>query len=158
MAQLVGLHNPVGTFPAFLIPIFREHEAANTLSVQAINGDGLVEDFDPTIISFGEVAIHRSQFLAVDRGDPALWSFGFTLEDFDVDIRPRLSGWLKRRLDELTEYPFLYLEAVEFVGDRSRRNQALQAVFMLISETSETPSGILAKLRCHFTRSARRYP
>jgi hypothetical protein len=136
MAQLVGLHNPVGTFPAFLIPIFREHEGANALSVQAINGDDLVEDFDTTMVAFEEIA-HTTQLLAVDRGDPALWSFGFARDDFDVDTRPALSRWLRPRLDELVEHQFLYLEAVEFVRDRSRRNQALRAVFSLISENSE---------------------
>jgi hypothetical protein len=136
MPQLVGLHNPVGTFPAFLIPIFREHQGANALSVQAINGNDLVEDFDATMVRFEEI-IHTTQLLAIDRGDPALWSFGFAIDDFDVDTRRALSPWLRKRLDELVEHPFLYLEAVEFVGDRSRRNQALRAVFTLISENSE---------------------
>ena len=136
MAKLVGLHNPVGTFPAFLILVFREHEGANTLSVQAITGDGLVEDFDPTIVPFDAIIL-ATRFLPIDRGDPALWSFGFTKDDFDVDTGPVLSRWLKPRLDELTEYPFLYLEAVEFVGDRKRRNHALRAVFILISENSQ---------------------
>jgi hypothetical protein len=127
MAQLIGLHNPVGKFPAFLIPIFREHDGANALSVQAIDVDGLVQDFDNTIVTL-EGIIRTTQLLAINRGDQALWSFGFTVDDFDVDTRPTLARWLRSRLDELIEHPFLYLEAVEFVGDLSRRNQALRAV------------------------------
>jgi hypothetical protein len=136
MAQLVGLHNPVGTFPAFLVPIFREHEGANALSVQEINGDDLIKNFDNTMVSFEKI-IHTTQLVAVNRGNPALWSFGFTVDDFDVDTRSGLSRWLSRRLNELVGYPFLYLEAVEFVGDRARRKHALQAVFTIISENSE---------------------
>jgi len=145
MARLVGLHNPVGTFPAFLVPIFREHEGANVLSVQAINGDDLVDDFDPTIVTFDDI-ISTTQLSPVDRGDPALWSFAFTEDDFEVDTHPILSRWLRPRLDELTEMPFLYLEAVEFVGGRNRRKQAFPCGIHVSIRELRTISGILEKL------------
>lgn len=136
MAQLVGLHNPIGKFPTFLIPIFREHEGANTLCVQVINGDGLVEDFDPTVITLDDF-MKWTRFPPVNKGDRALWSFAFATDDFEVNIRRVLADWLKSRLDELLDIPFVLLEVAEFIGDRLQRNQALHSVFLLMSETSK---------------------
>jgi hypothetical protein len=135
MAQLIGLHNPIGTFPTFLIPIFREHEGSNTLSVQIVNDDGLVEDFDPTIVTIDNI-IKATRLLSINKGDDALWSFAFTESDFEINVRRQLANWLRQRLDELVNIPFLYLEVTEFIGDHVRRNQALHSVFLMMSETS----------------------
>ena len=137
MAQPVGLHNPVGTFPTFLIPIFREYAGANTpLLVQIINDAGFVENFDPTVTTVDDL-IRGTKFLETNKGDNALWSFAFAQDDFEVSVRRVLADWLRTKLDQLVEIPFLYLEVIEFIGDRGRRNTALRAVFEMMSRISK---------------------
>jgi hypothetical protein len=138
MSDLVGLHNPIRKYPSFLVPVFSEHKGTNTLYVQVINHNDIVEEFDPTNVERHQL-IDAGQVFVVNVGDHALWSFAFGEQDLVVDTRAGLSHWLRPRLDEpaLRRQPFLYLEAAEFAGAEARRLNALREVFELIARSSE---------------------
>jgi hypothetical protein len=66
-----------------------------------------------------------------------LWAFAFAQDDLEVNIRSALANWLRNRVEELVNVPFVLLEVAEFIRDNARRIQALRLVFVLMSQTSK---------------------
>jgi len=111
-ARLVGLVNPIGLTPAFVIPIFR-YGNSNELLVQVIGGDGLVKAFQQ--IEIHDLPLHEiPERTVITSGDLSLWAFEFAPSDYAVGAQAAISKTLAGRRNELRRHPLLDLQVLRF--------------------------------------------
>jgi hypothetical protein len=112
-AKLIGYTNPLGSCPAFVMPIF---ERKGIRVVQIAGPDEKIKDFgayeERSLGPMTEVNAKQS----VRLGDPALHGFLFDNENVEIAPREELSKKLTINKSRLARYQFLYVDVLEYLG------------------------------------------
>lgn len=112
-AKLVGYVNPLGVIPSFLIPIFQRD---GELVMQESNSDETIKSFYPFDENeFGKPGKFGVNFLATE-GVDTLYGFVFPSGSLVVGSKKEVSRRLIKNLKTLTQYRFLYMEVLDFLG------------------------------------------
>lgn len=130
--KLTGFFNPTVTHPTFLTPIFL---SGNRSYVQELDDDGRTLAFHPTeIVSADLIGLPQSpapDFIQTE-GEDGYWAFQASATGAVLHGRGKdMMRSLKDCLDDpaVLASPFVHLDIVRFVGDRSREATALRRVF-----------------------------
>jgi hypothetical protein len=142
---VAGFVNPIGRTPAFLVPLFREHETSNHLLVQRLSVSDTVAVFEPfdDLRGFEPLEIFHAAPAATVGGE-ALWAFAFGVGDILLgtadEIRPDLERRLRR--GDLNGLPLLETEVAAFCGADDVRDRALTAAYESLGGQSGLGAGV----------------
>jgi hypothetical protein len=120
--KIHGFVHPIGNGPAFLIPLFENEDG---FWVQEIDADGIITGFSRCSFPDSVTIVPSESNEPYRVGNQALYAF--YLEDGAViaDTAEQLQLALGDRIAELSEYPFLRLEVLKFLG---RDSELLDAI------------------------------
>jgi small subunit ribosomal protein S17 len=124
-ATLRGYINPLNITPSFVVPVFG---IGNRLVLQESNQSDRISGFCP----FDESILGELKTLSLDisagEGDEVFYGFVFPTGRCAVGSQGELAGVLDSERAALSEYPFLYLEVLNFLAEYKEVERQLETI------------------------------
>jgi hypothetical protein len=139
---LDGFVNPLDAKPSFLIPLFHNK---SEYYVQEIGDDYSVIKLHKVSYSRSLTTYYKNTHRTrIKEGDPAILAFIFKDGDIEFDTQSSLMGVLSKRLPEISEYPYTYLEVTKLLGDYKERVNAIIRLRNILSHRNSEIANKLA--------------
>jgi hypothetical protein len=154
--RLIGTHNPTGTTPSFVLPVFMIPPHGNALYLQQISSDAVtVSGFEILVESLPLQGVIGE--IDVTLGGPAIHAFELRANERLVGTQAELVRVLEPLIDApaLLSLPLLRLDLVDFCNLTARRKEIVSSVYNHLRQVS-TYSAIFWRDRSYLTTRARR--
>jgi len=127
---LKGFVNPFEAKPSFLIPLFQRR---NEYYVQEIDEDNKVVKFHKVSVSSFTTHYKNKRQVHLREGDMAVFAFIFGDGAVEFETQPILLPILSKRLPEIAQYPYTFLEVAKFLGDNDKRINGITRLRNILS-------------------------
>ncbi len=119
--QHIGYYDPAGNPPGFLIPLFTSinngsGENKPDYWYQEISSNFKIKKFTQFQSQDSKIFPIKPCDRIFNIDDDALFAFSFGNDLIITESREQLSHELQTRIDELTDFPFLRIEVMDFIG------------------------------------------
>jgi small subunit ribosomal protein S17 len=112
-AKLVGYINPLGMIPSFLVPVFQRN---GELVLQESNPNETIKGFYPyDEEAFGKLG-RLNLKISANAGDETIYGFVFPSGALAVGTKQAVAERLLKQRKTLSNYDFLYMEVLDFLG------------------------------------------
>src|ERR1700722_14694382 len=137
MPQLQHLITVGGEGPGFLLPIFVEHQGANSELIQRIDANNIVVDFEPITYDTSE-RIQPAVEFTKQVGESAIWSFRDPTGDVHIGSAQEIQnvGMSLLTKRQLTKFPMAAAEMAGFCNAETSHPDVMLAAFSRISLSS----------------------
>jgi small subunit ribosomal protein S17 len=124
-AKLVGYVNPLGIIPSFLLPVFERNGA---FVLQESDVKEKIKGFYPyDEDEFGEMG-RVSLDISAEEGEDVIYGFIFPSGSLVVGTREVITRRLLKERRTLRDYPFLYMEVLDFLEHYRDLNKEIEKV------------------------------